>query len=206
MLFCCRCSTIYSLLHLSQEEVSEIRQLENERQLDVDRLTMELHAEKKAREADSMQHDTAVYEFERQIESLEAMLTSSKSEVEKLADVSDKYEQLKQTSTETAAATEQLQASESQRQALEKEWGDKVSAMQEDLKEANRKLGLKRSLEAAATTEGVESDGMVLVDMGGDEEVVRALEAQLEAERRHVRYVLLTQVCQSTINTNSQIR
>ena len=206
MLFCCRCSTIYSLLHLSQEEVSEIRQLENERQLDVDRLTMELQAEKKAREADSMQHDTAVYEFERQIESLEAMLTSSKSEVEKLADVSDKYEQLKQTSTETAAATEQLQASESQRQALEKEWGDKVSAMQEDLKEANRKLGLKRSLEAAATTEGVESDGMVLVDMGGDEEVVRALEAQLEAERRHVRYVLLTQVCQSTINANSQIR
>ena len=206
MLFCCRCSTIYSLLHLSQEEVSEIRQLENERQLDVDRLTMELQAEKKAREADSMQHDTAVYEFERQIESLEAMLTSSKSEVEKLADVSDKYEQLKQTSTETAAATEQLQASENQLQALEKEWGDKVSAMQEDLKEANRKLGLKRSLEAAATTEGVESDGMVLVDMGGDEEVVRALEAQLEAERRHVRYVLLTQVCQSTINANSQIR
>ena len=186
--------------------MSEIRQLENERQLDVDRLTMELHAEKKAREADSMQHDTAVYEFERQIESLEAMLTSSKSEVEKLADVSDKYEQLKQTSTETAAATEQLQASENQLQALEKEWGDKVSAMQEDLKEANRKLGLKRSLEAAATTEGVESDGMVLVDMGGDEEVVRALEAQLEAERRHVRYVLLTQVCQSTINANSQIR
>ena len=174
--------------------MSEIRQLENERQLDVDRLTMELHAEKKAREADSMQHDTAVYEFERQIESLEAMLTSSKSEVEKLADVSDKYEQLKQTSTETAAATEQLQASENQLQALEKEWGDKVSAMQEDLKEANRKLGLKRSLEAAATTEGVESDGMVLVDMGGDEEVVRALEAQLEAERRHVRYVLLIRV------------
>lgn len=186
--------------------MSEIRQLENERQLDVDRLTMELQAEKKAREADSMQHDTAVYEFEQQIESLEAMLASSKLEIEKLADVSDKYEQLKETSTETAAASEQLQASESQLQALEKEWGDKVSAIQEELREANRKLGLKRSLEAAATTEGVESDGMVLVDMGGDEEVVRALEAQLEAERRHVRYVLLTQACQSMINANSQIR